>query len=203
MSLIRCTKCGKKKPLSDYYKDKSLSKGYHPWCKPCKSKKVRDNYYLDLEKSRSKAKDLYNKNRESILKRGRVYYENNKDKRAVYRVEYERNKVKNDPVFKLKKTLKRLLRLVLTGKSNYTKKALIYKVTKLEQVHLINHLHSTFEENYGMPRAWINLKEVEIDHIIPISTAKTEENVKRLNHYTNLQLLFKEDNQAKGTKITT
>ena len=29
----------------------------------------------------------------------------------------------------------------------------------------------------------------DLDHIIPLSTAKTEEDVIRLNHYTNLQPL--------------
>ena len=36
-------------------------------------------------------------------------------------------------------------------------------------------------ENYGV--VW------DIDHIVPLSTAITEEDVLRLNHYTNLQPL--------------
>lgn len=41
------------------------------------------------------------------------------------------------------------------------------------------------ELNYG----W------DIDHIIPISTAKNEEDIIRLNHYTNLQPLCSKVNR--------
>ena len=37
-----------------------------------------------------------------------------------------------------------------------------------------------------------------LDHIIPISSAKTEEDVIRLSHYTNFQPLWSEDNYEKG-----
>jgi hypothetical protein len=39
-----------------------------------------------------------------------------------------------------------------------------------------------------------------MDHIIPISSAKTEEEIIKLNHYTNFQPLWWEENMAKGAK---
>ena len=47
-------------------------------------------------------------------------------------------------------------------------------------------------ENYG---------EWHIDHIIPLATAQSIEDVKRLCHYTNLQPLWAQDNLRKGAKI--
>ena len=41
----------------------------------------------------------------------------------------------------------------------------------------------------------------EIEDIIPLATAKTEEDVIKLCHYTNLQLLKGEDNLSKGDKL--
>jgi hypothetical protein len=49
-------------------------------------------------------------------------------------------------------------------------------------------------ENYGQ-FGW------HVDHIIPLSSAKTEEEIYKLSHYTNLQPLWAQDNLKKGNKI--
>ena len=60
------------------------------------------------------------------------------------------------------------------------------------------HLESQFDE-------WMNWENQgtywHMDHIIPISSAQTEEDVWRLNHYTNFQPLYWEDNLKKSNKI--
>jgi len=40
-----------------------------------------------------------------------------------------------------------------------------------------------------------NDKDIDLDHIVPISTAKSQEDAIALNHYTNFQLLPKEYNR--------
>ena len=57
----------------------------------------------------------------------------------------------------------------------------------------------TYKNSYGVE--WNEKEKVHIDHIIPLATAKTEEEVIKLNHYTNLQLLKAKDNLKKGSKI--
>ena len=68
-----------------------------------------------------------------------------------------------------------------------------------EEFH--KHLKGTFEENYGIPFSQIDEKLLHIDHIIPLATAKTQEEVLKLNHYSNLQYLFAEDNLSKGASL--
>jgi hypothetical protein len=48
------------------------------------------------------------------------------------------------------------------------------------------------DNNYGF---LINSKGIDVDHIIPLCSAKTENDIYKLNHYTNLQLLPSEYNQ--------
>ena len=59
------------------------------------------------------------------------------------------------------------------------------------------HLSKQFTE--GM--SWDNYGEWHIDHIIPLASATTEEEVLKLYHYTNLQPLWAKDNLSKGCKI--
>ena len=48
---------------------------------------------------------------------------------------------------------------------------------------------------------WDNMGEWEIDHIIPLSTAQTEDELKKLSHYTNLQPLWAGPNRTKSNKV--
>lgn len=63
---------------------------------------------------------------------------------------------------------------------------------------LTQHLRETWKQNYGTE---YNREEVHIDHIIPISTATTYEELKKLNHWTNLQYLKPEDNLSKSDSL--
>lgn len=64
------------------------------------------------------------------------------------------------------------------------------------KLHLENQFVNDMSwDNYGGKNGW------QIDHIIPLSSAKTKEELMALFHYTNLQPLSKEDNLKKGNKI--
>jgi len=61
------------------------------------------------------------------------------------------------------------------------------------------HLESRFEpwmswDNYGKYNGTPN-HGWDVDHVVPLSSAKTEEDVIRLNHYNNLQPLCSKINR--------
>jgi hypothetical protein len=78
------------------------------------------------------------------------------------------------------------------------------KTTKTQQIlgcdynTLHNYLVLSAIRNYG---EYVEGYSYAIDHIIPLATASTEEDVIRLNHYTNLQFLTPKDNRAKWDKL--
>jgi hypothetical protein len=111
--------------------------------------------------------------------------------------EYFRNRMKSDKVFRLIKNVRhRISRSFL--QKGYTKKSQSYHIIGCSWADLIKHIESQFKD--GM--SWENRHLWHIDHIIPIAIAKTEEEVFRLNHYTNLRPLWAHENFAKKDKIT-
>ena len=111
---------------------------------------------------------------------------------------YERwkNKWKNDELFAMKVRIRNLIRNTFR-KSGHTKpEKRTEKILGCNYELLKLHLESQFID--GM--CWDNRGEWHIDHIIPLSSAKTLEELIKLSHYTNLQPLWGVDNIKKGNK---
>mgnify|MGYP003672055855 FL=1 len=58
------------------------------------------------------------------------------------------------------------------------------------------HIESQFKSEMS----WDNYGKWEIDHKQPLASAKTPEEVLKLNHYTNLQPMWALENRIKGAK---
>jgi hypothetical protein len=161
----------------------------------------------DLIKSRQKikSKKYYEKNRDIIIEKSREFRKKNPEYSKEYRLknpkynnEYRKKRVIVDHQFKLSYTLRSRLHIFFT-KNNITKKNKTFDIVGCTPQFLKEHMEKQFKdgmtwENYGF-YGW------HIDHIIPLSSAKTDEELYKLCHYSNLQPLWANENLSKGSKI--
>ena len=108
----------------------------------------------------------------------------------------KKERMKTDPVYRFKIKIRKRIRRILKDRG-YTKKSKTHEILGISYEEFNLHMERQFVK--GM--TWDNYGEWHIDHIIPLATAICEDDVIRLNHYTNLQPLWAEDNLRKGSKI--
>lgn len=61
-----------------------------------------------------------------------------------------------------------------------------------------SELYAHIERQFRKGMCWSKYRQWEVDHIIPLSAAKSAAELVRLCHYTNLQPLWKQENISKG-----
>jgi hypothetical protein len=202
-----CKKCGVEKELCEFDKKSGSKEGYTSRCKVCRRNYINEynSNPINLERKRRKQKEYYWDNHEKELKRSTEKHKKNSEKEKEYR---KKNRVKinerikkqydEDENFRLRTNMKNRLKLFLKSKK-IAKKNTTFEIIGCNPEELKEHLEKQFKngmswENYGY-YGW------HIDHKIPLSSAKTEEDVYRLSHYTNLQPLWSEENYKKGNKL--
>lgn len=192
----------------------------NPEAREIKNKKARERYANNADEYRAKSKKWRDEHREEYRKKMRDYQRDNKDKVAKWHEKYKdshkeqilasyakyrrKNKdkinkarlerLRSDKVYSLKEKLRAVIRdsLRTKHKEGYKKWQHIIGCSRED---LVDHLKKTWKDRYGTE--WVGQK-CNVDHIKPLAKASTEEDVIRLNHYTNLQLLTPEDNRNKG-----
>lgn len=169
-----CTKCNEERHIDQYYKINDLR--HRSCCKLC-----------TIEKAKKWKKDNPEKTKEIYTKYNRNI--NKTEKHKVYMRNYMRDRKKNDKLFKLSDLIRSKIRKSFNGYKS--KKTTTILGCSFEEFKL--YLESKFEiwmnwENQGLYNGEFNYGW-DIDHIIPLSSANSEEEIIRLNHYTNLQPL--------------
>jgi len=161
-------------------------------CLKCKEIKPLE----DFHKNKGKKDNINNECKVCKNKYASEYRKKNKDKINAYRRIYSKKRRKNDSLYKFKKNLRTRTSLAFTTKY-WTKNSGNIDMLGTDYETAFKHIESQFTK--GM--TWENHGEWHIDHIIPLSSAKTKEEMEKLCHYTNLQPLWKEENLSKGNKI--
>ena len=200
-----CKRCNTLKELSDFNINLKLKSGLGSNCKCCRleiNKKYNDDnsekrkqYYIDNSEYKKQYTKEYRKNNVDKIKQ---YEKDNKSNIYKKRVARDKIRRKKDSIYRFNKNARALIyksfkRYINDFKKNTnTENILGCSIDKFKQ-----YIENMFTEGMTLD----NYGEWHLDHIIPISSAKTEEEVIKLNHYTNFQPLWAEDNWNKGSKI--
>ncbi len=174
-----CKKCKIEKPYNEFNKDKYSKDGLRYRCRECTNEEYRTYYYNNIENEIIRQTN-YQKNNSKQVKEKRNYRHN--------------KKYNNDHLYKMKTLVRNRMKIFLKSKKmNINKK--IFEIVGCTPDELKKHIESQFKE--GM--SWENhsLNGWHIDHIIPLNTCETLDDVYRLSHYTNLQPLWCNENYKK------
>lgn len=146
-----------------------------------KRRETSDKWRKDNKEA---VKEYYKKNKEELKKKRREYY----------------IKTKSNVLFRLKDNIKSAIRLSFksSGLSKPQKTVIILGCTFQEfKKYIENKFESWMNwDNYGAYKLE-GMRTWNIDHIIPLASAKTEKDIIRLNHHTNLRPLCSKENLDK------
>ena len=203
-----CTTCKEEKSISEFHKEKKGKYGVKSRCKECfyeykknnpKEKEYRrTNYERHREKKLAYKKQYRENNTEKIKQQSKEYNSRPEVKKAKtkYNREYERSRKANDELYKFKKNIQANISRSIRS-MGYRKNSRTQDILGCDYNFVRSYLEKQFKD--GM--TWDNYGEWHIDHIKPISSAKDFADAIKLNHYTNLQPLWAEDNRKKNNKI--
>jgi hypothetical protein len=179
-------------------------------------KKIRDKIWYEKNYDR-----YYAKQRERVLRNPELYrefkkkwllnpenlkkaknskkkYTNSEHGRKAYN-EYRRNKLKNDPVFRISVNLRLRLRAIIKQQGGKGKYAKMLEIVGMDWVSFKKYIENKFKpgmtwDNYGSH--W------HLDHIKAITKFDllTQLGQKQSCHYTNLQPLWALENLKKGNR---
>jgi hypothetical protein len=211
-----CKKCGVEKNINEFNLRVDSKDGHRNECKICKNDKDKIYYTGNITKKLIYQREYSKNNHEHIKLWVKKYREENKEKineiarenSKKYREKYkdiinERNrknrKIKYDtsPINKLTRCVRHRLNEFLKERK-INKRNKTFNIIGCSPLDLKIHLEKQFKEgmcweNYGF-YGW------HIDHIIPLSSGKTEIEILKLSHYTNLQPLWSNENFKKGKR---
>jgi hypothetical protein len=217
-----CSKCKENKELEQFYLDRSAKDGRRYNCiECCKAGRNREGDKEYRERNKDKVKPVpkeikklrndryYAQNKEKVKKLANEYYLNNRDKKLSYQKDYQSNnkdkrnaylveRRNNDPMFRLITNIRNLIYNSFYY-NGYVKKSRTHEILGCSFEELKSHLEVRFEhwmtwDNKGVYNGEFDYGW-DIDHIVPLSTAESEEDLIRLSHYTNLQPLCSKVNR--------
>lgn len=218
-----CSKCKEEKDITEFSKSREKFQSSCKLCKNSYNKQHKDvrkkynllneykikeylinnknkiTHYHNSRKEIKKEYDkLYFKNNEILKIKRRKYYLLNKEKFLLNSKNRSKLLYNTDILFKLISNIRCNIYNSL-NRGGFKKNTKTYQILGCSFEEFKIYLESKFElwmnwDNRGLYNGKLNYGW-DLDHIIPISSAKTEEEAYKLNHYTNFQPLCSKINR--------
>jgi len=188
-----CTKCGIVRRTKSFPRNCNKPGGLGQWCKKCQAKYKKAQYKLHRSMLLEKHRKYYLAHRLERITSARNYVSTHKEQRRDYIRRWQLLKRKKDIGYRILCNLRSRVHHALRG-DNKSRTTLQLLGCSISQFRL--HIQEQFQP--GM--SWSNYGKWQLDHIRPCAlfnlTNKREQ--EQCFHYTNLQPLWKLDNQHKG-----
>ena len=202
----QCKECARIKGLEYYYRTKDIRKEdiNKNRIKSYQNNKEIENsrckkYKIQNKKSIKEYNKKYNKENKDVKKEyNREYNSKNKEKIRENRRIYIKERLRDDIIFRISHYCRNMIRKSFR-RGGYKKESKTYEILGCSFEEFKLYLESKFEDwmtwgNRGLYNGKLKYGW-DIDHIIPVSSAETEEDIIKLNHYTNLQPLCSKINR--------
>jgi hypothetical protein len=150
----------------------------------------------NAEKYRIYGKKYRQANNERIQLTKKQWYIENREHSNTKKRTWVKVTKENNPIYAFKVQVRRNISMSFKFGKKPKKTELILGCT-------ISEFRKYIEQKFQDGMNWENngRNGWHLDHIIPLATAKTTEEVLRLNHFTNFQPLWEEDNLKKSDKL--
>jgi hypothetical protein len=165
-------------------------------CTKCKEHKTKEMF----PKRNGTKKGIKSNCKVCEYKRQKEWKLKNKERLTEYKRNWKIAKKSTDPFFKFNNNVRKNIQLSFKrGKNQFKKNAKAETILGCTIQEFTAYIQSKFTE--GMTLENHGVCGWHLDHIIPVSSAKNEEELIKLNHYTNFQPLWAIDNIIKSNKI--
>lgn len=195
-----CSRCRETKPTFEFYKDKGCKDGFGSRCKTCVKECATESQKNNREYRKEYLKNYTLRNRDKNIVKRREYRENNREYIKEYHRNYQVQRRASDKLFRVKHNIRN--RLHSSFKNNNWKKDGSEKLLGIKYENFIEYIESLFLEgmswdNYGRCVEGDCANYWHIDHIIPLNTGETKEELEALCNYKNLRPLWANENLSR------
>ena len=153
----------------------------------------------EFRPGRKKCKKCENQSRMANHKKNKAENPEYAERQKGYdRKRKQLKRASGDELFNFVETLRGRTKKAFHDKG-YTKESKTFELLGCDQETLFEHFESKFQD--GMTWENHSFYGWHADHIIPLDSATTVEELVKLCHFTNLQPLWAKENLEKGNKI--